>query len=196
MLAGFCIQTISTLSKLFNKNEILIQRVRGSADPTSPTPIQKTKSLQEFSDLCVHVCSSQQTHNVATTSLQGRCNVVTLQRRCVFIGIRIYEHPCFCKEICNYNQCICTPMASPDDFFCTILGHIEQKKRFGQVTFICKSEVCMPVAMTTLIHVMNCTHKPYLVSIGRRGLEICLEHVCYNVGQSSTASNFFFYENF
>ena len=32
--------------------------------------------------LIVFGMSSQQTHNVATTSLQRRCNVVTLQRRC------------------------------------------------------------------------------------------------------------------
>ena len=49
-----------------------------------------------------HLVSTQQTHNVATTSLQRRCNVVTLQWRCKDVVITLCV--CWGDLLCSLNK--------------------------------------------------------------------------------------------
>ena len=61
-----------------------------------------TQHLTPTSELCSNsIGPTQQTHDVATTSLQRRCNVVTLQRRCYDV---VYLLDMAQQET---NSCVC-----------------------------------------------------------------------------------------
>ena len=81
-----CIDNNATSHKQHDVASTLMRR----CEPTGM--YFNNKKMQPRCTFIVHHLfegASQQTHNVATTSLQRRCNVVTLQRRCNDVFARL-----------------------------------------------------------------------------------------------------------